>query len=58
MVDLLIDSGDIAPSQPIDVNWQGPESQGHRCRKALSDSPEYAGVRLAPVSTTHYGRSS
>lgn len=47
MVDLLIDSGDIAPSQPIDVNWQGPNLKATYAGKVFKDSSEYAGVRLA-----------
>lgn len=47
MADLLIDFGNIAPSQPIDVNLQGPSLSATYAGKVFKDSSEYAGVRLA-----------
>ena len=57
MVDLLIDSGDIAPSQPIDVNWQGPNLKATYAGKVLRIARNMPVSGWQSVSTTHYGRS-
>lgn len=46
-IDLMLDYGDLASDQPIDVNMQGLEFKATYAGKIFQESSEYAGVRLA-----------